>query len=249
MVKNYPKEAALIAASSADFNKFILGSMERHNALAFYDHLRQKTKVYIFSGVIRNYFCGFRDVRDLDFVVKETDISKIKIILESFTDNIRVNSYGGLKAKINDLSIDIWPLSRTWGIQRKGLRPNCQSLLHTSFFNFSSIVYDCEHNRFIYSEEFCKFLQEEVMEIVFKENPNIPLCIVNALYYNYYYGFRVGVELSKWIAQNYDKNIDYDLVQIKHWGITRFSTNIIESFVNQCAISFKNNLLFTINLL
>lgn len=58
--------------------------------------ISSKTNIYVFSGIIRNYFLDIPSYRDLDFVIE--DNTKVDIFKEA-TDlgfKVGVNSYNGV---------------------------------------------------------------------------------------------------------------------------------------------------------
>lgn len=109
-----------------------------------------KTEVYVFSGMIRNFFLGESCFRDLDIVVGDVDC--VLETIWAIDDNVEVafNSFGGLKLKIQNLTIDLWKLDKTWGIKKEGMELSPYSLIKTAFFNFSAIVFDYNNECFYY---------------------------------------------------------------------------------------------------
>ena len=80
----------------APFFKHYLRESLGHEACVLLENIAAITDVYIFSGIIRNFFLGEPYYRDLDIVVK--DCSEITKLLE-YNDNIYItrNHFGGLK--------------------------------------------------------------------------------------------------------------------------------------------------------
>ena len=111
-------------------------------------------KVYIFSGVIRDFFLDIDDMpRDVDIVLSGKSIDNV------LSDGLKVvNQFGGAKVQKNGLTIDVWCLPLTWGIRRKKVHSTPDELILTSFFNFSSIVYDYKKNQFIVGDAFLDFM-------------------------------------------------------------------------------------------
>lgn len=193
-----------------------------------------QTDIYIFSGVIRNFLLGYLENRDLDIVVRNID----KVILpKNYWNHIQLekNSFGGYKVKIGQLTVDAWDIKNTWGVQKLQLRDTPYSLINTAFFNFSAIIYDYNREKFIYDKHFLQFYKNHAMDIVFDENPNIPLCILNTIYYSFKYDFPIKYCLCKWIVQHYRKNFDFQKVQIRHFKHVFISNNQIVKFINICS--------------
>lgn len=190
--------------------------------------------VYIFSGIIRNFLTGdVGIVRDLDIVISKRLPSHLFSVSDMRQFNIRRNQFGGLKLTKGKLNIDIWYIEDTWGIKVLGLRPTPYSLIKTVFFNFSSIVYDYKRRRFIYDQQFENFLKTKKMNIVFSQNPNIPLCVVNIKYYSDTYKFDLSANMKKWLAANYKRGTDYTTVQVAHFGEVLYANDEIEQYVIQ----------------
>ncbi len=95
------------------FQNYIEVFVLHESAKRLLDALSRHCDVYIFSGVIRDYFLERSgDSRDLDIVVN-TDLSLSHFIkLISRYAKVRVNSFGGLKIKFDDFNYDIWYLNQ-----------------------------------------------------------------------------------------------------------------------------------------
>ena len=194
-----------------------------------------QTDVYIFSGVIRDYFLErAQETRDLDIVL-EHEINWWSIYRRHRKQlQISINSYGGLKVTVGNLHVDIWSMGNTWGIKRKGIRLTVQNLIRTALFNFSAIAYSVRRERFYLHKSFVDFLQTRRIGIQYKENPNIPLCIVNALHYSNTLNLPLTPELKQWISQRYNMFDNYIAPQLSHWGAIKYSHEDIHRFVSLC---------------
>lgn len=204
------------------------------NALASHE------QVYVLSGIIRDFLTGeYEGVRDFDCVLVHGNIKDVDIIQFLRKSERKVNSFGGIKIKRPGEVIDIWRMADTWGIKKQNIAPSTTALLDSVFFNFSAILYDFNNKKFIFNERFCQFLRTKTMDIVYPENPNIPLCLVNVLYYHLRYGYNVSLKLAKWIKQHYSKGDDLEEVQIKHFGYLLFANDYIEDFFHQITNKVK----------
>lgn len=187
-----------------------------------------QTDVYIFSGVIRNYFLGRLDCRDLDIVVKS--LAPLKELLD-ISPSVHKNQFGGYKIKYSFIEIDIWELDKTWGIQAKNMKSTPESLVNSAFFNFSGILYNLNKHCFIISEPFCYFFNTKEMDLILEDNPCPELCIVNTFYYEQKYSFKISHNLKKWIIREYCNMQDKQRlirVQIHHYSKIYFNLNEIE---------------------
>ena len=204
------------------------------------EKLAQEQEVYVFSGIIRDFFLGMpntkhkfnkkskHNLRDLDFVL-EGDCKA-----EMFSaGNVLVNQYGGLKLQWGNVTVDVWSIEETWGIIEEGMPITPQSLLETSFFNFSAIVYDYNNEKFLVGNQFLNFLNTNTLDVVYEKNPKPELCIVNTIYYTEKLRCRIGQRLSRWIINQYESNptMDYDIVQQRHFGKVLYDKKKISQFV------------------
>lgn len=211
----------------------ILDSISR----SILDEITSETNVYVFSGVIRDYFLGRKSShRDIDIVL-ERNISWWNIY-RKYRKHLkaRINSYGGIKAQIGTLSVDLWTMQRTWGIAHKGVRNTPQNLIRTAFFNFSAIAYRIDTERFYIHRSFAEFIRRRHIDILYKENPNVPLCIVNTMYYSQTLQMPVSPALKEWIVSRYSMFDNYEAPQLSHWGAIRYSHKEIHRFVSQCGL-------------
>lgn len=198
-------------------------------------------QVYVLSGIIRDFLTGeYGGARDFDCVLVHGNIKNVEVIQFLRKSECKVNSFGGIKIKRPGEVIDIWRIADTWGIKNQHLAPSVTSLLDSVFFNFSAIVYDFNNRKFIFNESFCQFLRTRTMDIVYPKNPNIPLCLVNVLYYHLRYGYNVSLKLAKWIKQYYSKGDDLEKIQIKHFGYLLFTNDYIEDFFHQITNKVKS---------
>lgn len=204
--------------------------------------------VYVLSGIIRDFLTGeYGGARDFDCVLVHGNIKNVEVIQFLRKSECKVNSFGGIKIKRPGEVIDIWRIADTWGIKNQHLAPSVTSLLDSVFFNFSAIVYDFNNRKFIFNESFCQFLRTRTMDIVYPKNPNIPLCLVNVLYYHLRYGYNVSLKLAKWIKQYYSKGDDLEKIQIKHFGYLLFTNDYIEDFFHQITNKVKSKKMYKIN--
>ncbi|WP_154402469.1 hypothetical protein [Mucilaginibacter endophyticus] len=192
------------------------------------DEISANTDVYIFSGIIRNYFLNIYRKRDVDVVLGQ----EIDIFKEFQNFSIRKNSFGGYKIMFPSGPLDLWFIKDTWAFQhsQKTLEFHLEKKIpDTAFFNFSSIIYSLNKQKFYYTEHFVKFLKNKQLDYVYDKNPNYSLCIINTLYYAEKYNLEISKRLLTFITNLYTKNkYNYQTTQIKHFGEIIYTDEQIE---------------------
>ena len=193
------------------------------------------SEVLIFSGVLRNYFINYNGpLRDFDIVIDGDEFS-----IERFLTNVEHtrNSFGGYKIVVDSLKIDIWHIERTWAYTNKKVELQLfkeYNLPNTAFFNFSSVVFDFNNMRFIYSSSFESFLETKEIDLVLEENPMPQLCIVNTIYYMSKFHLNISKRLKKYIIEHFNQYTeeDYCNVQIKHFSQVKFPYPYLREYFN-----------------
>lgn len=236
MVKRYKiaflKPSKAIRFNNKRFKKYLVKDVLEEN-LPIINELAEYTNVYIFSGIIRDFFLDSKGNRDLDIVVDE--------IPASFLDSIskkhgfvryKRNKFNGLKITLEDLNIDLWEMKDTWALHKKRLPINIQSLLKTPFFNFSSIIYDYKKEEFTVGEPFKDFIDNRILNVVYSHNLEPESCLISTMHYAKQYRIGVSHKLSRWLRDNFNVKYDYTKYQVKRYGKREFSLDDIESFIN-----------------
>lgn len=201
----------------------------------FISHLKNKTKVFIFSGIIRDFFLfkNHTPFRDIDLIIEDD------LILEDiFQDlNFKKNSFGGYKIKFQNVDIDLWVIKKTWALNQGQLKfefDYLNALPKTTFFNFSSIIYSLYSRKFIIGKDFLRFLRDKKIELVLEENPYPDLCIVNSFYYSDKLKLDIGEKLKSYLKSNYNENKEnLEIIQQKHFGHILYSDGYIKDRIEQ----------------
>lgn len=196
------------------------------------EKLNTDTHVYVFSGIIRNYFLKISDYRDVDIFMEKT-IDVEELIKEY---NYRKNSFGGYKITINNTNVDLWFLKDTWALK------NSQQVIdfelekyipNTAFFNFSSIVFSFNENKFYYTKHFASFLQNKHINLVYELNANYALCVVNSFYYSDKFKLPLADKLKNHLKILHKSNAGkYEDAQLKHFGKILYTNNDIDNRIN-----------------
>lgn len=218
----------IVNSCSEDFFDYLNDLLKDDIKIALHA-IQKETRVYIFSGLIRNYFLATEEYRDIDIVLdKEIDVNKI---FEAY--EIHRNSFGGFKIFFESGPLDLWFLKDTWAFKQSKQKEFDfkleQKIPSTVFFNFSSIIYCINEKRFHFTKDFLMFLWSRELDYVKKENANYGLCIVNAFYYSQKYRLKISKRLMNLIRELDGNEVyDYKTIQIKHFGKIIFSEKLIK---------------------
>lgn len=227
MAKKYKEISLEVESKKENFYKFLENALEGE-AFDFIKSLSLSTEVYLFSGIIRNYFLHNYLIRDVDLVLNS------KHGLEDLLKKIpyKMNSFGGYKFELGSKKFDVWMIDKTWALNvEKRIDWKLFSYLPKSvFFNFSAVIYSINKKEFIYSNDFIKFLSKKEIDYVFKENLKKDLCIVNTVYYSEKYNLKISTRLKD-LVQIWQEKYRFDLIETQknHFGRVIYSEkNIYE---------------------
>ena len=225
------KRIALQSPAFLEYLRIFVLNTKSFNLL---QKIATQTDVYVFSGVIRNYLLGESTSKDFDIVVRGPISPMINNILSNDVI-INRNSFGGYKLCVDDLNIDLWSIENTWSLLKQPeLRSTPYTLVKTVFFNFSAIVFDVNNLRFIYDDSFLSFYEFRVMDVVNEDNPNPGLCIVNTMYYAIKYALPIKYRLCRWIVEHYTSMMNFEYIQLRHFGYQVFTRGQIFHFFKVC---------------
>ena len=152
--------------SKPDVNK-------ERTAKTFIKEMEVLGEVAIFGGLLR----------DLCLETNKTFYSDIDIVIETDDDkglakkmakyDATKNSYGGYRLSYHKWKIDLWPLRRTWAFKEglvKGESFEC--LLKTTFFDWDAIILNFTKSKVVSIDNYLCKLNDRVVDINMKENPN-----------------------------------------------------------------------------
>lgn len=218
----------LVEDSALAFYSY-LENTEDPAVMQFIEKVSRLTNLFIFSGVIRNYFLGEKNNRDIDIILRD----KVDFVSLLQHTEVKTNSFGGFKITCNKSTIDLWYLEHTWAFKNDhvevfdfGLETKVPG---TAFFNFSAIVYSLHDKKFYYTGDFVSFLKNQEIDYVYEKNPNYKLCVVNTFYYSDKYKLPISDRLKEYIVSLYkQQDSEYSKVQIKHFGKAIFTDKQIE---------------------
>jgi hypothetical protein len=209
-------------------------------AFSFLEELSSFSNVFIFSGVIRNYFIKYNgEIRDFDIVIS-SNYELVENFISKF--NYNKNSFGGYKLQIGLLKIDLWHIEKTWAFTKQVVIPELfenYNLPNTAFFNFSSIIFDFKNHDFIFNSNFKRFLETKEMDLVLEKNPLPQLCIINTIYYTQKFRLPVSEKLKKYCLSHFNKynELEYQNIQIKHFNEVKYPYSYLKTYME----IFDNN--------
>jgi len=227
-----------IESENENFNRFFFISinLEIKN---FISKLMTRTNVFIFSGIIRDYYLHRenRNFRDIDLIIYDD------LIIEEYFDNLSFekNSFGGYKIKFSNIVIDLWVIKNTWALNQGQLKLEFDHLVElpkTTFFNFSSIIYSLNDRQFIIGKDFLRFIRDKKIELVLDKNPYPELCIVNSFYYSDKLKLNFGDKLKEYLKLNIDQYMrDLEFIQLKHFGKIKYKSTELKQRIEDLQLT------------
>lgn len=205
-----------------------------NEVLDILNKLEKEVSLYLFSGIIRDFFINPKSsFRDIDLVYETDNNVNIECFLGNY--HYKKNSFGGYKIFTEHSVIDIWNLHETWGLKRGQLSFDFYSLYKlpdTTFFNFSSIIYSLNDNEFIIGEHFLKFMKGKTIDFVMEDNPFPELCIINSIYYKKKLNLKLSKKLKNYIIDKKETVSISNLLdaQNKHFNEILFKKEDIQDF-------------------
>lgn len=199
--------------------------------------LNEHHTTYLFSGILRNYFLEhYGKPRDLDIVIsRNTEYTNLETILQRYGD-FKLNAFGGFKLNIKGLSIDIWHIEDTWAIRNGYVKTDSmlieKAVLKSTFFNFSSILFDFKKEKFIYDDSFKNFYETKTIDIVLEENLSELLCLINIIYYAENYQLSLSNKVKIYFIKRfftYSKK-DFEDIQINHFKSIKYDYSFLKNF-------------------
>lgn len=230
----------IIKSESTRFSNFLNDRLDNY-VLEFINLLENQTSLYLFSGIIRDYFINLNDNSSFDIEIRDVDlVYDGQIQIESILNghDYEINSFGGYKVKIGNYDIDIWNLHDTWGLKKQNLsyeKNSVNYLPKSTFFNFSSILYSFHDKEFIVGDPFVQFYKNKEVDFVYKENPYPELCIVNSIYYSMKRNLKLSENLTTYLMELY-KEIDRNklqAIQIKHFKEVKINAEDFDLFFKE----------------
>lgn len=216
----------------------------------FINLIKSDNEVYLFSGIIRDFFLQGDVVDDLLVEIRDVDlVVRNNVDLTRYNYPFRKNSFGGYKLKIDNIDVDLWLIKDTWGLKnRKSPQLFLQEmetlgLLESTFFNASSVLFDLNNFNFIVDEPFLKFLRGRTLDIVLEDNPYPELCVANSIHYVVTKNLKLSKKLREYVRKyNTENRNDWsDLlrVQERHFGRILYDQKFLENWFTKRKLKGK----------
>ena len=175
------------------------GREDVHSSLR---ELRTYGRVVLIGGMLRDLAlfgnAGFRS--DLDFVMVPYDLKAFENHMKAI--GARTNRFGGYALPSKKWQIDVWPLERTWAHVAGHTRVRTVGdLLKATFFRCDAILYDLDYRKLRTFPGYFSDLNDKVLEINLRPNPNPKGNAVRAFRYALMKGFRWGPVLSDFVDE------------------------------------------------
>ncbi|QPZ91939.1 hypothetical protein [Thioclava electrotropha] len=164
--------------------------------------LRRHGRLVLVGGMLRDLALfgntGFRS--DLDFVIAPYDLRSFEKYMTAI--GARVNRFGGYALPSRKWQIDVWPLERTWAnVAGHAKVRTVGDLRRATFFRCDAILYDLDHRKLKTTPDYFGELNQKVLEINLRPNPNPKGNTVRAFRYALMKGFRWGPRLSDFVNE------------------------------------------------
>lgn len=225
-----------------DFEERIRDIFSKYSIGQLLDDILASGETLLIGGVLREYKENKLEElpRDFDIVVNSTQDKLIKSISPY---NPHRNRFGGYKISYNNLIIDVWCLQDTWAYKKKLVKCRLNEyslrLQDTVFLNIDSIVYNLTQDIW-YDERYQEAMRTKVLDVVLKENPQIPLNIVRSIIYSKKYSMQISVNLRD-IILKYISNTPNFLqqlleIQIAHYNSIVLNESVLEHEINRISM-------------
>lgn len=192
-------------------------------------------KFAIFGGAARDILMkGEHAVpRDLDLVVDGATLADLQAEL-GFTDK---TAFDGLKGVIHGVSVDIWPLDKTWAFSKMdlGRKPSFADLVWTTPFNLEAVVLEPAVMTLLHDGGFQKCMDEKVLELNYVVSADAfkALTLVRAALFSRRFALTFGPKLRDFIAKHYPRYAKaLPFTQMSYYGKQMMSADTMWGVLN-----------------
>ncbi len=214
---------------------------KEYSAKKFIKDIEEVGEVAIFGGLLRDLcletnrtFCS-----DIDIVVETDDERGLASKVAEF-DAVK-NSFGGYRLQYHKWSIDLWSLKNTWAF-KEGLvkEESFDSLLKTTFFNWDAVVLNSSKSKIYSIENYLKKLNDRVVDINLKENPNDIGILVRALRLLEKRNAKFSYNLSEYVFFEIE---NHGVDKILNDELDSYGKNLLtDSFISSIYLNLQNYL-------
>jgi len=210
------------------------------SALEFWNKINSINHCYVFGGFIVDFLNKKTKHRDIDIVIDT--LSSESILLIKKYDG-KKNNFGGYKINIDGIIIDLWAIEDTWAIKKMNyINFDLFSILpSTSFFNSTAIIYSLREQQLTFKNKFLQFIDENILDILFEDNPLPELCIVKSYQY-YCQKINLSDKLKKYIIRMFPHVCHrFDNVQKRHYGEIIYTIEELKCYYEKIKAEIVND--------
>jgi hypothetical protein len=144
---------------------------------------------YVVGGFFRD-FLNDQKSRDIDIIVDIKDVCLLDIV-ESLNCSFETNRFGGIKLRLETITVDLWSIEDNWAFKEHLVKLNenykLDCIAKSCFFNYDSLVINLQD--FTYNLKYYKdFKSKTKLDILGKTksyknlNPTIEANIIRAIF-------------------------------------------------------------------
>jgi hypothetical protein len=220
------------------------------DAIQRFRHLRGN--VFLCGGAVRDLLLSNKFIpRDLDIILGPwLDLDHIA---DLFADHhVRKNCYGGLSIRVEQHSVDVWLLYKTWAYEKSFVEVrDFIDYPKTTFLNVDAIAVELfsfkQQKRRIYEKGFFDAILNKTIEINLEENANPPVAVARAINIARKFRFAIGPKLAKYIVYFAKKTGCDELFNLymRRYNPVHFSIECLDSYIkvlNEHLRTYKNSL-------
>jgi hypothetical protein len=146
---------------------------------------------YVVGGFFRDFLNNQRS-RDVDIIVDIKDKNILLLdIVKALNYPFETNRHGGIKLKLNRVTVDLWDLENNWAFKEQLVKLNEEDKLNSiakgCFFNYDSLVINL-HNFSYNLRYYNEFKNKQVLDILLMKpsyknlNPTTEANILRAIF-------------------------------------------------------------------
>jgi len=227
-------------------DRFFQTNSSRKNLTFFLDMISTTDEVVVFGGCIRDIaLYGIRNFRsDIDIVFTGSQ-KKLKEIMMELDPRyeVKINKFGGFRAKVGIWDVDIWSLKATWAFKNNFVKFNGEeSLLLTTITNWDAIYFKWRKREIVCIDSYFEDILSGHLSLVLPFNPNILGSLVRILRFNFMKEANFfSHELGKFLLKNFDSFSVSDVINYEKQSYP-LDTYLTHSSVDKLLRIVKDNI-------